>query len=327
MKKLKESFMTRINLLSKRSVLAVPGSSEKMIQKARLLNADEIFLDLEDSVSLPEKESARSLVISELNKGGFNSASVAVRVNEQNQSIGIQDIEELITKAPTKFSSIIIPKVETSQQVTEICQRLTDLELSQGLNDQTKIQLQIESARGLLNVKEIASACGRTISLIFGPGDFAASMGMQVLNIGENPVNYPGEDAYHHVLFSILTAARANGLLAIDGPFSDLGNEPGLKHRSQLSASLGYDGKWVIHPSQIEVVNSIFTPSEEVFEKSSKIIAHFNRSNATEKSAGAFLFEGKMIDEATRKMAEMIYSKGIAAGLKPSMNGDNNGKA
>ena len=148
--------MTRINLLSKRSVLAVPGSSEKMIQKARLLNADEIFLDLEDSVSLPEKESARSLVISELNKGDFNSASVAVRVNEQNQIIGIQDIEELITKAPSKFTSIIIPKVETSQQVSEICQRLTELELSLGLNDQTKIQLQIESARGLLNVADIA---------------------------------------------------------------------------------------------------------------------------------------------------------------------------
>jgi citrate lyase subunit beta/citryl-CoA lyase len=174
--------MTRNNFLSKRSVLAVPGSSEKMIQKARQLNADEIFLDLEDSVSLTEKESARLLVIAELNKGGFNSTSVAVRVNEQNQLIGIQDIEQIITKAASKFNSIIIPKVETSEQVIDICHRLSILELSQGITGETKIQLQIESARGLLNVAEIASACSRTISLIFGPGDFAASMGMQVLS-------------------------------------------------------------------------------------------------------------------------------------------------
>jgi len=318
--------MTRNNFLSKRSVLAVPGSSEKMIQKARKLDADEIFLDLEDSVSLSEKESARSLVIAELNKGGFNSPSVAVRVNEQNQFIGIQDIEQIMSQAASTFNSIIIPKVETPEQVIEICQRLTALELSQDLYYQTKIQLQIESARGLINVAEIASSCSRTISLIFGPGDFAASMGMQVLNIGENPVNYPGEDAYHYVLFSILTAARANGLLAIDGPFSDIGNESGLKHRSQLSASLGYDGKWVIHPSQIEVVNSIFTPSQETFEKANNIISHFDFSTESEESAGAFLFEGKMIDEATRKMAHMIYSKGRAAGLDLSMNGENNGK-
>lgn len=317
--------MTRSNFLCKRSVLAVPGSSEKMIQKARLLNPDEIFLDLEDSVSLLEKEAARSLVIIELNKGGFNSSSVAVRVNEQNQLTGVTDIEQIISKAASKFDSIIIPKIEASGQVKEICQRLTELELSLGLVDQTKIQLQIESARGLINIAEIASSCTRTISLIFGPGDFAASMGMQVLSIGENPVDYPGEDAYHHVLFSILTAARANGLLAIDGPYSDLGNESGLKLRSQLSASIGYDGKWVIHPSQIDLVNSIFTPSKEVFEKSCKIMEHFNQSAGSENSAGAFLYEGKMIDEATRKMAEMIYSKGIAAGLKLPMNGDNNG--
>ncbi|NQW70635.1 MAG: CoA ester lyase [Betaproteobacteria bacterium] len=327
MKKLKKNFMTRSDLLSKRSILAVPGSSEKMIQKSRLLNADEIFLDLEDSVLLSEKESARSLVIVELNKGGFNSSSVAVRVNEQNQLIGVQDIEQIVTQAGSKFNSIIIPKVETPEQVKEICKRLTELELSLGLANQTDIQLQIESARGLLNVAEIAGACKRTISLVFGPGDFAASMGMQVLNIGENPVNYPGDDAYHYVLLTILTAARANGLLAIDGPFSDLQNEPGLKLRSQLSASLGYDGKWVIHPSQIEIVNSIFTPTKEVFEKSSKIIAQFESYSSSGQVAGAFLFEGKMIDEATRKMAEMIYAKGIASGLKRPKNGDENGKA
>lgn len=325
MKKLEENLMTKNNHLSKRSVLAVPGSSQKMIEKARLLNPDEIFLDLEDSVSLSEKENARLLVIAELNKGGFNSTSIAVRVNDQNQLIGVEDIKQIITKVTSNLDSIIIPKVETPEQVLDICQRLTELEVSLGLTNQTKIQLQIESALGLINISDIASVCTRTISLIFGPGDFAASIGMQVLNIGENPVNYPGGDAYHHIMFSILIAAKANGLLAIDGPYSDLRNESGLKLRSQLSASIGYDGKWVIHPSQIEAVNSMFTPGKEIFEKSYRIMEHFNRLAGPERSAGAFLFEDKMIDEATRKMAEVLYVKGIAAGLILPTNGDQNG--
>jgi citrate lyase subunit beta / citryl-CoA lyase len=147
--------MTKSSFLSKRSVLAVPGSSEKMIQKARLLNPDEIFLDLEDSVSPSEKEAARSLVIIELNKGGFNSSSVAVRVNEQNQLTGLEDIEQIISKASSKFDSIIIPKIEAPEQVKEICHRLTELELSLGLVNQTKIQLQIESARGLIMLPKL----------------------------------------------------------------------------------------------------------------------------------------------------------------------------
>ena len=161
--------------------------------------------------------------------------------------------------------------------------------------------------------------------MIFGPGDLAASMGMQVLHIGENPINYPGEDAYHYVLMSILTAARANNLLAIDGPYSDITNIAGLKNRADLSASLGFDGKWVIHPAQIEIVNTAFTPNQEYFDTAARIISYFSESEASSSAKGAHLFEGKMIDEASRKMAETIYSKGLAAGLTPSTQGDQNG--
>jgi citrate lyase subunit beta/citryl-CoA lyase len=221
---------------------------------------------------------------------------------------------------------LIIPKVETADQVIELDKRLSDLELSTGLIvGSIKIQIQIESALGLSNITSIAESSPRITALIFGPGDFAASLGMQVLNIGENPVNYPGTDAYHYVLFSILVAARANGLLAIDGPYSDISNTEGLKHRSNLSASLGYDGKWVIHPGQIETVNAAFTPSQVSFDLAVKVVNHFIEESDSKEQSGAFLFEGKMIDEASRKMAEGIYQKGIAGGLKPSIQGAKNG--
>lgn len=312
----------------KRAVLAVPGSSEKMIAKARNIEVDEIFLDLEDSVAHSEKSLARSKVIEALLQGNFKTPLIAVRVNEQITSIGVEDVSNIVLQAGENFNSLIIPKVETAEQVIELDKRLFDLEQSAGLIvGSIKIQIQIESASGLSNITSIAESSSRIISLIFGPGDFAASLGMQVLDIGENPLNYPGTDAYHHVLFSILVAARANGLLAIDGPYSNISNTEGLKHRSDLSASLGYDGKWVIHPGQIETVNAAFTPNQISFDLAAKVVSHFMEEIESKEQSGAFLFEGKMIDEASRKMAEGIFQKGIAGGLKPSTKGAKNGES
>lgn len=310
----------------KRAVLAVPGSSEKMITKAQTIEVDEIFLDLEDSVAHSEKSLARSKVIEALLDGNFRTPLIAVRVNEQITSVGVEDVSDIVLQAGENLNSFIIPKVETAEQVIELDKRLSDLELSAGLIvGSIKIQIQIESALGLLNITSIAESSSRITSLIFGPGDFAASLGMQVLNIGENPVNYPGTDAYHYALFSILVAARANGLLAIDGPYSDISNTEGLKHRSNLSASLGYDGKWVIHPVQIETVNAAFTPSQISFDLAAKVVKYFIEETDSKEQSGAFLFEGKMIDEASRKMAEGIFQKGIAGGLRPTIQGAKNG--
>ena len=315
--------MPRSEVSQKRAVLAVPGSSEKMITKARMIDVDEIFLDLEDSVSPTEKSLARSKVIAALLEGNFKTKLIAVRVNEQNTKVGVEDVSDIVLQAGKDFNSLIIPKVEGADQVIELAKRLSELEKSANLIfGSIKIQIQIESALGLSNITSIASSSDRITSLIFGPGDFAASLGMQVANIGENPINYPGTDAYHYVLFSILVAARANGLLAIDGPYSDISNIEGLKNRSELSASLGYDGKWVIHPGQIETVNAAFTPSQRSFDHAAKVISHFKQEDYLENQSGAFLFEGKMIDEASRKMAEGIYLKGIAGGLTPSIQGE-----
>jgi citrate lyase subunit beta/citryl-CoA lyase len=297
-----------------------------MMAKARTIEVDEIFLDLEDSVAHSEKSLARSKVIEALLEGNFITPLIAVRVNEQITSIGVEDVSDIVLQAGKNLNSLIIPKVETADQVIELDKRLSDLELSTGLIvGSIKIQIQIESALGLSNITSIAESSPRITALIFGPGDFAASLGMQVLNIGENPVSYPGTDAYHYVLFSILVAARANGLLAIDGPYSDISNTEGLKHRSNLSASLGYDGKWVIHPGQIETVNAAFTPSQVSFDLAVKVVNHFIEESDSKEQSGAFLLEGKMIDEASRKMAEGIYQKGIAGGLKPSIQGAKNG--
>jgi citrate lyase subunit beta/citryl-CoA lyase len=318
--------MPRSDVKIKRAVLAVPGSSEKMMAKARTIEVDEIFLDLEDSVAHSEKSLARSKVIEALLEGNFITPLIAVRVNEQITSIGVEDVSDIVLQAGKNLNSLIIPKVETADQVIELDKRLSDLELSTGLIvGSIKIQIQIESALGLSNITSIAESSPRITALIFGPGDFAASLGMQVLNIGENPVSYPGTDAYHYVLFSILVAARANGLLAIDGPYSDISNTEGLEHRSNLSASLGYDGKWVIHPGQIETVNAAFTPSQVSFDLAVKVVNHFIEESDSKEQSGAFLLEGKMIDEASRKMAEGIYQKGIAGGLKPSIQGAKNG--
>ena len=321
--------MTTKSFTSRRTILAVPGSNSKMIDKSRKLLADEIFLDLEDSVAISQKETARQLVSTELYKGGFNSQLISVRVNEQNTDVGILDVKYIVSTAGRYIDSLIIPKVESAQQVRELDHRLSALEdlISIPLGA-IKLQLQIESALGLLHANEIAASSARNISLIFGPGDFAASVGMYVLHIGENPVDYPGNDAYHYALMHILIAARANGLLAIDGPYSAIDNPAGLKKRAHLSASLGFDGKWVIHPSQIETVNSIFSPSQETFESASALLDFFDKNMVTEQgTSGALLFEGKMVDAASQKMAQMIHAKGVAAGLTTSTERKNSDRS
>lgn len=311
--------MTKTKYSSKRSVLAVPGGNSKMIAKARTLDADEIFLDLEDSVALIDKSNARQNTIAEIKAGQFKSTTLAVRINDFSSEVGKLDLEKLILEASGCFDSLIFPKIESAEQIKEIHSALDYFETKINVPlGTTKIQIQIESALGLSNISEIAKTSSRIISLIFGPGDFAASIGMQVLHIGDTPLNYPGQDAYNYVLMAILIAARANNLLAIDGPFGDLTNIEGLIQKSNLSSALGFDGKWVIHPSQIAIVNNAFTPTQENFDNAARIIAYFNDASINSDPRSAFMFEGKMIDEANRKMAETVFAKGEAAGLIPS---------
>jgi citrate lyase subunit beta/citryl-CoA lyase len=316
--------MDHMKFTSRRSILAVPGSSEKMLEKSRTIAADEVFLDLEDSVTSELKVRARELVANMLITRKHIAPLLSVRVNEQVNEFGRADIDYLLSHAGGTFDSIIVPKIESAEQVRDLDARLTSLEkINTLVLGSTKLQIQIESAKGLASVFEIASSSSRMISLTFGPGDFAASIGMQVLHLGENPIGYPGEDAYHYVLMQILVAARVNGLLAIDGPYSGIENTAGLIKRAMISSALGFDGKWAIHPSQIGPINDAFTPSQETFQEAKRLIDNLEMSESSDKK-GAVVFDGKMIDNASRKMAEMIVARGIAAGLISKTNNRNN---
>lgn len=309
---------------SRRTVLAVPASNLKMIEKAKRLQVDEIFLDLEDSVAPQMKEIARENAANAISAEKFTTSLLAVRINQWATSWAFSDVEQIVSTAGHNLNSIILPKVESAAEVKNLDALLEEFENKSGLVvGQIGIQIQIESAKGVANIWSIASASARAVSLIFGPGDFAASIGMQTLSIGEDPIGYSGGDAYHYVLMQILIAARANDLMAIDGPFGAIQNQEGLKRKARNSALLGYDGKWVIHPDQISIVNSIFTPDQQVYDEAEELIEKFSRQTSnTGEAQGAMMHNGNMIDEASRKMALIISARGRAAGLSRSSTFD-----
>jgi citrate lyase subunit beta/citryl-CoA lyase len=295
-----------------RSSLTVPGSSPRFLEKAKSIVVDQLILDLEDSVTLSEKDQARANLIEVLKAGGFTSA-VAVRINSATSEIGRKDLEVAKAFPTTDSFALVIPKVESPDSLNDVCGALLKIEREIGRQPNSiALQVQIESALGLARIFEIASSCTRIQALVFGPGDFAASLGMRVTNIGELPKDLDGLDPYYFPLMIILTAAKANGLYAIDGPFSDLKDESGLARSCLKSATLGFDGKWAIHPSQIPTIEREYSPSQEEFERASKIVDSLESSE----TSGAIVIDGHMIDEATRKLAQATIARGIAAGMK-----------
>jgi citrate lyase subunit beta / citryl-CoA lyase len=175
----------------------------------------------------------------------------------------------------------------------------------------------VPDARGLARVDEIAAASPRLRALVFGPADFMASVGMRSLRVGAQPAGYVGSDAYHYPLLRILVAARAHGLAAIDGPYPAIGDLDGLAAAAASAAALGYDGKWVLHPGQIDVVNRAFSPGQDDYERAELILDAY-RYHTTEHHRGAVMLGDEMIDEASRKLALVVAAKGRAAGLRRS---------
>ena len=294
----------------RRSAHAVPGSNERFLAKAATLDADEVFLDLEDAAAESEKETARALVIRALQTLEFAARSVAVRVNATGTPHYHRDLIALIEQAGTRLDSIIVPKVATPGDVEMTDKLLAALERGSGLElGRIGIQAQIESPAGLVACESIATASPRLESLIFGPGDWSAAVGIPVTTIGGAPDGYPG-DHLHYVHSRILVAARAAGIQAIDGPYGQIGDTDGLVRRALLTRALGYDGKWTIHPEQIAPVNEVFTPTEQELKRASGLLEAYART-----SSGSTRFEGEMIDEASRKMAERVVRTARAAGL------------
>ena len=301
---------------TRRTVLAVPGSSQRFIDKARGLGVDALFLDLEDAVAPAAKAAAREQVVAALNAGPFAAPVVTVRVNGWQSPWTYADVIEAVTGAGAHIDALVLPKTESAAQVQALGLLLTQVEQAAGLPvGRIGIEAQIEDATGLLHVGEIAAAGPRLVSLVFGPGDFMASLGMGGLNVGVQPEGYPA-DAFHHVLMSILVAARAHGLQAIDGPYVAIRDVDGFERSARSSAALGYDGKWVLHPAQIDAGNRIFTPAAADYEKAQRIVDTYRQAAGGAGGAvGAIVVDGDMVDEAGVKLAEAILARGDAAGM------------
>jgi citrate lyase subunit beta / citryl-CoA lyase len=298
----------------RRSCLAVPGSNPKMLAKAALLPADMVFLDLEDAVAPLEKnDSTRQHVVDALNDQTWQAATKVVRVNDASTRWCFRDIVYIVERAAASLDCIMLPKVESAGDVQFADRLLSQLEAELGLARRIGIEVQIESPLGLVNIEKIAQASSRIETLIFGPGDFAASVGMPQLTVGATEPEY-GSDQWHYVLWRILSTARAFGLQAIDGPYAQIRDADGFRTVARRSQLLGFDGKWALHPDQIELCNEIFSPAIAEYERAERILEAYARATG-EDGRGAVVFEGEMIDEASRKMAEQVAARGRAAGL------------
>jgi citrate lyase subunit beta / citryl-CoA lyase len=297
---------------SRRSCHAVPGSSERFLAKAPQLAADEVFLDLEDAVAPDEKAGARERVIEALCTLDFGSTTVVVRVNGTDTPHYYRDLIAVVEQAGPHLDAIMLPKVRTPGDVEMTDKLLTQIELANDLDvGRIGIEAQIEDATGLLACEAIAAASPRMESLIFGPGDYSAAVGIPITTIGGAPDGYPG-DHLNYVYSRLVVAARAAGIQAIDGPYARVGDDDGLRERARLARALGLDGKWTIHPGQIAIVNEVFSPSREEWERAEAMLAAYE--DAHRAGRGAAVFAGEMIDEANRKMADRIAQSGRAAG-------------
>jgi citrate lyase subunit beta/citryl-CoA lyase len=297
----------------RRSCLSVPGSSPKMLAKGPGLPADEVFMDLEDSVAPGAKEEARGNVVQALKEGDWSGKTRVVRINGVYTKWCYRDVIEVVENAADYLDCLMIPKVEYASDVQFVSELLRQIEETNGIERPIGLEVQIETATGLRNIHEIAHASERTETLIFGPADMSASLGLPTVTAGLPMPGYPG-DHWHHVLMTILIAARDAGLQAIDGPYLVIKDLDGFREMSMRARALGYDGKWALHPGQIDVLNDVFTPTQDEFDKAEAMLEAYAHATDVE-LRGAVMFGTEMIDEASRKMAEQLALRGRAAGL------------
>ncbi len=296
----------------------MPGSSERFIAKAAALDADQLVLDLEDAVSPADKDRARELVVTALRELDVPGKTLSVRVNATDGPYAYRDVIALAEGAGARLSTIVLPKVRTTADIAWADILLGQLELASGLElGGIGIEAQIEDAIGLINCEAIAAASPRMEALHFGPGDYSASIGIPTTTIGGVPEGYPG-DHLNYVYSRIVVAARAAAIQAIDGPYGDLGDADGLRTRARLARALGMDGKWSIHPRQIDTINEVFTPTDAELSRAQSLLSAYEQA-----ASGAARFEGEMVDEASRKMAEGVVRTARIAGRVPPTDSAN----
>ncbi len=288
-----------------------------MLEKAKGLPADQIFMDIEDAVAPIAKPDARKNIVAALNEGGYGDKVRTVRVNDWTTSWTYRDVIEVVENAGPNLDCIMLPKVQTAEQVIALDTLLTQIEKTMGFEvGRIGIEAQIENALGLINVDAIAASSPRVETIIFGPADFMASINMKSLVVGENPPGYDTGDAYHYILMRILMAARAFDKQAIDGPYLQIRDVEGYTRVAGRSAALGFDGKWVLHPGQVEAANEVYSPRQEDYDHAEMILDAYDYFTSAEGGAlGAVMLGDEMIDEASRKMALVVSAKGRAAGM------------
>ena len=305
-----------------RSELAVPGSQPQMFEKAAQSAADVIFLDLEDAVAPDDKVGARDNIIQGLNDIDWNSKTMSVRINGLDTHYMYRDVVDVIEKAGENLELIMIPKVGTASDVYALDMLVTQIEDAKGLKKRIGFELIIETALGMQNVNEIAAASPRNESLHFGVADYAASLRARTTIIGGVNKNYSvltdvladGQsrethwgDMWHHALSKMAIAARANGLRPVDGPFGDFSDSAGYEAAAGRAAALGYEGKWAIHPSQIDLANATMSPDADEVDRAKRILVAMKE--AAEQGKGAVSLDGRLIDYASIRQAEVLVEK------------------
>ena len=290
-----------------RSELAVPGSSPEMFEKALNSKADYIFLDLEDAVSPMDKITARQNVIKGLKEFNWKEKgkTISVRINSPDTHYMYRDIIDLVEEVGDKLDTILLPKAGTASDVYMIDCLLTQIETNKKLKNKIGIECLIETALGMSNIKEIAKSSKRLEALHFGVADYAASLRARTVVIGGLNPDYPG-DQWHHGLSQLVMTCRAYGLRAIDGPFGDFNDPDAYIEAAKRGAAIGIEGKWAIHPSQIELANKVFSPPSSEVTKAKRILEELDK--AAKAGKGAAQLDGRMIDAASARMAENIVS-------------------
>jgi citrate lyase subunit beta/citryl-CoA lyase len=292
-----------------RSMLFVPASRPAMIPKAAASAADSVCIDLEDAVAPDEKPASRANVIRALKEIDFGRRVRMVRINGLDGSFAYRDLIEIVEAAGDRLDLIMIPKVGSPRDVVFVDMLLTQVEASTRSSKRIGIEAQIETAAGYLYAREIAEASPRLEAIIFGAGDYAASMRMPSAAIGERDANdeiYPGH-RWHAVMHTIVAAARANGLRCMDGPYAGFKDTAGLERACRIAQALGFDGKQCIHPAQLETVNAVFSPSDAEVAKAAAIVEAYDK--AVSAGQGAATHDGRMIDAANVRMARTTLER------------------
>lgn len=304
-----------------RSELAVPGSNPRMLEKAPTAGADVVFLDLEDAVAPDDKDQARKNVIEALNDLDWSNCAVSVRINGLDTHYCYRDIVDVVEQAGDKLDTILIPKVGTPADILFVSTMLEQIEAAKKIKP-INIHILIETALGMANVESIAQTCPERLeAMVFGVADYAASTQARTTNMGgANPdyfmLTHPDNegarerhwgDQWHFAISRMVVACRAYGLRPIDGPFGDISDPDGFVAVSRSVAALGVEGKWAIHPSQIELANSVFTPAGKEIDRARRILTAMEA--AAKEGRGAVSLDGRLIDAASIRQAQVLVDK------------------